>query len=106
MTVVAVEPPKLMLRRRIEVAGEGFAAVAGTLAIGVAGALVIAALVLGIVLSVVWIGLPLVLAALAPPARWSGSSCGRAPATCARSCPAVVTRSTRTPTTASAASAA
>ena len=65
MTVAAVEPPRLLLRRRIEVAGEGFAAVAGTLAVGIAGALVIAALVLGMVLSVVWIGLPLVIAALA-----------------------------------------
>src|SRR5215210_7166374 len=62
---VAVTPPRLLLRRRIEVAGEGFAAVAGTLVVGVAGALVIAALVLGMVLSVVWIGLPLVIAALA-----------------------------------------
>ena len=61
---VAVEPPRLLLRRRIEVAGEGFAAVAGTLAVGAAGALVIGALVLGMVLSVVWIGLPLVIAAL------------------------------------------
>ena len=34
---VAVEPPRLLLRRRIEVAGEGFAAAAGTLAIGAAG---------------------------------------------------------------------
>ncbi len=65
MTIAAVEPPRLLLRRRIEVAGEGFAAVAGTLAVGLAGALVIAALVLGMVLSVVWIGLPLVIAALA-----------------------------------------
>jgi hypothetical protein len=62
---VAVEPQRLQLRRRVQDAGEGFAAVAGTLAIVVAGALVIAALVLGIVLSLVWIGLPLVLAALA-----------------------------------------
>ena len=62
---VAVEPPGLLLRRRVEVAGEGFAAVAGTLAVGAAGMLVIAALVLGMVLSVVWIGLPLVIAALA-----------------------------------------
>ena len=65
MSAATTEQPRLLLRRRIEVAGEGFAAVAGTLAIGVAGALVIAALVLGIVLSLVWIGLPLVLAALA-----------------------------------------
>jgi signal transduction histidine kinase len=62
---VAVDPPRLLLRRRVEVAGEGFAAVAGTLAVGAAGALVIAALVLGMVLSIVWIGLPLVIAALA-----------------------------------------
>jgi signal transduction histidine kinase len=62
---VAVSPPRLLLRRRIEVAGEGFAAVAGTLAVGAAGALVIGALVLGVLLSVVWIGLPLVIAALA-----------------------------------------
>ena len=34
---VAVQPPRLLLRRRVEVAGEGFAAVAGTLVIGVAG---------------------------------------------------------------------
>ena len=62
---VAVSPPRLLLRRRIEVAGEGFAAVAGTLAVGIAGVLVIGALLLGIVLSVLWIGLPLVIAALA-----------------------------------------
>ncbi len=61
---VAIEPPQLLLRRRVEVAGEGFAAVAGTLAIGVAGVLVIGALVLGMVLSLIWIGLPLVIAAL------------------------------------------
>jgi signal transduction histidine kinase len=65
VSVAAADPPRLLLRRRIEVAGEGFAAVAGTFAIGVAGALVIAALVLGVLLSVVWIGLPLVLASLA-----------------------------------------
>src|SRR5215212_944802 len=64
MSAVATTPT-LQLRRRIEVAGEGFAAVAGTLVVGIAGVLVIAALVLGVVLSVVWIGLPLVLAALA-----------------------------------------
>jgi len=64
MTVV-LEPSRLLLRRRVEVAGEGFAAAAGTLAVGAAGALVIGALLLGIVLSVVWIGLPLVIAALA-----------------------------------------
>jgi signal transduction histidine kinase len=62
---LALDPPRLLLRRRIEVAGEGFAAVAGILVVGVAGALVIAALVLGMVLSVIWIGLPLVIAALA-----------------------------------------
>ena len=50
MTVV-LEPPRLLLRRRVEVAGEGFAAAAGTLAVGAAGALVIGALVLGMVLS-------------------------------------------------------
>ena len=64
MTAV-VEPSRLLLRRRVEVAGEGFAAAAGTLAVGAAGALVIGALVLGMVLSLVWIGLPLVIAALA-----------------------------------------
>jgi len=64
MTVV-LEPSRLLLRRRVEVAGEGFAAAAGTLAVGAAGALVIGALLLGIVLSLVWIGLPLVIAALA-----------------------------------------
>jgi signal transduction histidine kinase len=62
---IALDVPSLKLRRRLEVAGEGLAAAAGTLAIGVVGALVIAALVLGIVLSLLWIGLPLVLAALA-----------------------------------------
>ena len=62
---IAVEPPRLLLRRRIEVAGEGFAAVAGTLVVGIAGVLVIGALVLGMLLSVIWIGLPLVIASLA-----------------------------------------
>ena len=62
---VAVEPPRLLLRRRIEVAGEGLGAAAGTLVIGAAGVLVIGALVLGMVLSLIWIGLPLVIAALA-----------------------------------------
>jgi signal transduction histidine kinase len=65
VSAAAVEPPRLLLRHRLEVAGEGLAAAAGTLAIGIAGALVIAALVLGIVLSLIWIGLPLVMAALA-----------------------------------------
>jgi signal transduction histidine kinase len=65
MTAAAAAPPRFLLRRRIEVAGEGFAAVAGTLAVGAAGALVIGALVLGVMLSVLWIGLPLVIGALA-----------------------------------------
>ena len=52
------------LRRRVEVALEGLAAITGTLVIGVLGALVIGALALGVLLSVVWIGLPLVIGAL------------------------------------------
>ncbi len=55
----------LRLRRRVEVALQGLAAVAGTLLIGAVGALVIGTLVLGVLLSVLWIGLPLVIGALA-----------------------------------------
>jgi len=53
------------LRRRMEVALEGLAAIVGTLMVGVVGALVFAALALGVLLSIVWIGLPLVIGALA-----------------------------------------
>jgi signal transduction histidine kinase len=56
---------ELRLRRRGEAALEGLAAIALTLVLGVLGALVLAALVLGVLLSVVWIGLPLIIAALA-----------------------------------------
>ena len=55
----------LQLRRRMEVALEGLAAIAGTLVVGVIGALVVGALALGVLLSVAWIGLPLVIGALA-----------------------------------------
>jgi len=55
----------LRLRRRGEVALEGLAAIALTLLVGVLGALVGAALIVGVVLSVLWIGLPIVVAALA-----------------------------------------
>ena len=55
----------LLLRRRVEVAIEGFAAIAGVLVVGVMGALVIGALGLGVMLSPVWIGLPLVIGTLA-----------------------------------------
>ncbi|MGH2969622.1 MAG: sensor domain-containing protein, partial [Solirubrobacteraceae bacterium] len=54
----------LQLRRRVEVALEGLAAIAGTLVVGAIGALVFGALALGVLLSVVWIGLPLVIGAL------------------------------------------
>jgi signal transduction histidine kinase len=54
----------LKLRRRIERAGEGLAAMLATLLVGLLGALVIAALALGVMLSLLWIGLPLVIAAL------------------------------------------
>jgi len=53
------------LRRRLQVALEGLAAIAGTLVVGALGALVLGALALGVLLSVVWIGLPLVIGALA-----------------------------------------
>ncbi len=56
---------ELRLRRRVEVALKGLGAIAGMLVTGVAGALVLGALVLGIVLSPLWIGLPLVIGALA-----------------------------------------
>ena len=56
---------ELQLRRRGEAAAEGLAAIALTLMVGVTGALVLAALVLGVLLSIVWIGLPLVMGALA-----------------------------------------
>jgi signal transduction histidine kinase len=55
----------MRLRRRIEVASEGFAAIVATLALGVVGILLLGLLTVGIVLSAVWIGLPIVLAALA-----------------------------------------
>ena len=53
------------LRRRVEVALEGLAAIAGTLVVGLIGALVLGALALGVLLSPLWIGLPLVIGALA-----------------------------------------
>src|SRR4051812_36355258 len=56
---------ELQLRRRGEAALEGLAAIALTLLIGAVGALVLAALALGVLLSVLWIGLPLVIGALA-----------------------------------------
>jgi signal transduction histidine kinase len=55
----------LKLRRRLEVAFTGLAAIAGTAVIGALGALVLGALALGVAFSLVWIGLPLVIAALA-----------------------------------------
>ena len=55
----------LRLRRRVEYASEGFAAIVATLVLGVAGAVMIAALAISVVLSLVWIGLPLLLGALA-----------------------------------------
>jgi signal transduction histidine kinase len=54
----------LRLRRRVERAGEGLAAILVTLLVGMLGALVIGVLMLGVTLSLVWIGLPLVIAAL------------------------------------------
>ena len=54
----------LLLQRRVEAAGEGLAAVAGTLILGMIGVLVFGTLVLGVLLSVVWIGLPLIIGAL------------------------------------------
>ena len=58
-------PRPLALRWRAERAGESLAAIVSTLAIGALGALVVATLALAAVFSVIWIGLPLVLAALA-----------------------------------------
>jgi signal transduction histidine kinase len=55
----------LRLRRRVEVALDGLASIALMLLIGAAGTLVIGTLVLGVVLSPLWIGLPLVIGALA-----------------------------------------
>jgi signal transduction histidine kinase len=55
----------LHLRRRLEVASSGLAAIACTLLIGAVGALVLGVLALGVLLSVIWIGLPLVIGALA-----------------------------------------
>ena len=56
---------ELRLGHRAEVALEGLAAIALTLLIGVLGALVAGALIVGIVLSILWIGLPIIIAALA-----------------------------------------
>jgi signal transduction histidine kinase len=56
---------ELRLRRRVEVALEGLAAIAMTLLTGALGALVAGALVVGVVLSLLWIGLPMVIGALA-----------------------------------------
>ena len=55
----------LRLRRRGEAALEGLAAIALTLMVGALGALVLAALALGVLLSIVWLGLPIVIGALA-----------------------------------------
>ena len=55
----------LRLRRRVEVALQGLAAIAAILLLGAAGALVLVTLVLGVLLSPLWIGLPLVIGALA-----------------------------------------
>jgi signal transduction histidine kinase len=55
----------LPTRHRVELAFESLAAIVATLVIGVAGALVLGALALGVLLSVAWIGLPLVIGALA-----------------------------------------
>jgi signal transduction histidine kinase len=55
----------LQFHRRVEAAFEGLAAIASTVVIGAVGALVIVALALGVLLSLIWIGLPLVIGALA-----------------------------------------
>ena len=55
----------MKLGRRVRAALEGLAAIAGMLVIGAAGTLVVGVLVLGVLLSLVWIGLPLVIGALA-----------------------------------------
>jgi signal transduction histidine kinase len=55
----------LRMRRRLEAAFEGLAAIASILLIGAIGALVLGTLALGILLSLIWIGLPLVIGALA-----------------------------------------
>jgi signal transduction histidine kinase len=55
----------LRLRRRVEVALMGLGAIAGILVTGAIGVLVLGTLALGVLLSPLWIGLPLIIGALA-----------------------------------------